>query len=127
MNFGHGELGFSAWPRAKSRPVAEYCTVFRVLTPIAVEASPITFLASCADAIQTSITASASPARHVLNIVPPPFTANCTLETGSDHGGRGGTEENPVPSPPRRRSRCPRRRRPSTLPGTTLSAVLSVP
>src|SRR5262245_44011773 len=68
MNFGHGELGFGAWPRAKSRPVAEYWTVFSVSTPIALDALPMTVLASCAEAVQTSSAASASPVRHFLNI-----------------------------------------------------------
>src|SRR2546425_12302492 len=68
MNFGHGELGFGAWPRAKSMPVAEYCTVFSASTPMALDAFPTTVLASCAEAVQTSNAASASPVRHFLNI-----------------------------------------------------------
>src|SRR5712691_6457302 len=68
MNFGHGELGFGAWPRAKSMPVAEYCTVFSASTPMALDAFPTTVLASCAEAVQTSNAASASPVRHFLSI-----------------------------------------------------------
>ena len=49
MNFGHGELGFGAWPSAKSKPVAEYCTVFSVSTPIAFDALAMTVRASCAE------------------------------------------------------------------------------
>src|ERR1700720_1099018 len=68
MNFGHGELGFGAWPSAKSAPVAEYCTVFRVSAPIAFAALLMTVLASCAEAVHTSIVASARPARHFLSM-----------------------------------------------------------
>src|ERR1700687_103495 len=68
MNFGHGELGFGAWPSAKSAPVAEYCTVFRVSTPIAFAALLMTVLAPCAETVQTSIVASARPARHFLTM-----------------------------------------------------------
>src|SRR4030088_3303602 len=68
MNFGHGEAGFGAWPRAKSRPVAEYCTVLSVSTPMALAALPMTAPASCADVVQTSIAASASADKHFLNM-----------------------------------------------------------
>ena len=68
MNFGHGELGFGAWPSAKSKPVAEYCTVFSVSTPIAFDASAMTVLASCAEAVQVSAAAAASTIKQFLNI-----------------------------------------------------------
>src|SRR5215831_5730468 len=73
MNFGHGELGFGAWPSAKSIPVAENWTVFRVSTPMALEALAMTALASWADGIPTTRAASASPAKAFLSMVPPPF------------------------------------------------------
>src|SRR5437016_1743575 len=66
MNFGHGELGFGAWPSAKSAPVAEYCTVFRVSAPIAFAELVMTVLASCAEAVHTSIVASTRPVAHFL-------------------------------------------------------------
>src|SRR5436190_6597685 len=73
MNLGHGELGFGAWPSAKSRPVAEYCTVLRVSTPIAFDAAAIAGLASWADVVHTAVIASADAARHFFNIIAPPF------------------------------------------------------
>jgi hypothetical protein len=66
MNFGHGELGFGAWPIAKSIPVAEYCTVFSLSTPIAFEASPIAVFASCAEVVETITETNATPARTFL-------------------------------------------------------------
>src|SRR5258705_1709891 len=68
MNFGHGELGFGAWPRVKFRPGAEYCTVFKVSTPMALEALPMTAFASCAEGVQTSTTNSPKTARDFLNM-----------------------------------------------------------
>src|SRR5829696_6679273 len=68
MNFGHGKPGFAAWPRAKSNPVAENCTVFSVSTPIAFDAVAITDLASCANATQTSAAAMAHAAQIFLNM-----------------------------------------------------------
>src|SRR5258708_37764917 len=68
MNLGQGELGFGAWPSAKSAPVAEYCTVFRVSTPMAFVALLMTVLASCAEAVHTSIVASARPVRDLLSM-----------------------------------------------------------
>src|SRR5262245_2528145 len=58
MNFGHGRLGVAFWPSAKSWPVAEYCTVFNVSTPIAFDAAATTAFASCADPVHTSNAAS---------------------------------------------------------------------
>src|SRR5206468_2589205 len=71
MNFGHGELGLGAWPSAKSKPVAEYCTVLSVSTPSAFDAPLMTAVASCAEgaaAASTSPTISPSPARLFLTI-----------------------------------------------------------
>src|SRR4029077_567707 len=73
MNFGHGEAGFGAWPRAKSMPVAEYCTVFSVSTPMALDALPMTALASWAEAVQASTTANPNAVRYFLNTCSPPF------------------------------------------------------
>src|ERR1044071_5050768 len=73
MNFGQGELGFGACPSAKSKPVAENCTVFMASTPMAFDAPAITDLASCADAVQTIAAASAHPAQILLNM-PASFT-----------------------------------------------------
>ena len=69
MNFGQGEAGLGAWPRAKSSPVAEYCTVFSVSTPMALDALPMTAPASCADVVHPSTAANANPARHFFNMV----------------------------------------------------------
>src|SRR4029079_19823009 len=71
MNFGHGELGFGAWPRAKSKPVAQYCTVLSVSTPSAFDAPLMTAVASCAEGAavaSASPTISPSPARLFLTI-----------------------------------------------------------
>src|SRR5438105_14081696 len=71
MNFGHGELGLGAWPSAKSKPVAEYCTVLSASTPSAFDALPMTVVASCAEGIATArviVTISQSPARLYLTI-----------------------------------------------------------
>ena len=73
MNFGHGELGFGACPRAKSKPLAEYSTVFSVSTPRVFDAPAITDFASCADADQTQSAASDTTARTVFLMVHPPF------------------------------------------------------
>src|ERR1041385_366331 len=59
MNFGHGALGFGAWPSAKSKPVAEYCTVFSASTPSALAALPTTAAASCADGVVDATAISA--------------------------------------------------------------------
>src|SRR5919197_4485065 len=71
MNFGHGELGFGACPSAKSKPVAENCTLFSVSTPIAFDAFAMTVRASCAEAVQMKTMASASVARDFFTIEPP--------------------------------------------------------
>src|SRR5881397_1382325 len=71
MNFGHAAPGLGAWPRAKSKPVAEYCTVLSVSTPMAFDALLMTALASCADAVQTSTAASPNTARDFFNICVP--------------------------------------------------------
>src|SRR5262245_7235344 len=68
MNLGQGELGFGAWPSAKSRPVAEYCTVFKVSTPIALDALAMTVLASWADALQTTSAARTDPLSHFFSM-----------------------------------------------------------
>src|SRR5262245_21524064 len=71
MNFGHGELGFGACPSAKSKPVAEYCTVLSESTPSAFDAPAMTAVASCAAgaaAASASPTISPSPARLFLTI-----------------------------------------------------------
>src|SRR5260221_10614372 len=76
MNFGHGELGFGAWPSAKSYPVAEYCTVFSASTPIAFDAVATTVAASSAAWTMTAAAvtaASTSPDCPVLTIVHLPF------------------------------------------------------
>src|SRR6266446_3692730 len=82
MNFGHGELGFAAWPRVKSSPVAEYCTVLRVSTPMVLEALPMTAFASCAEGVHTSTTNSPKTAKDFLNMLPP-----CLLFTASGRAG----------------------------------------
>src|SRR5215510_102879 len=74
MNFGQGELGFGAWPRAKSIPVAEYCTVFNASTPIAFDALAMTVCASCAEPTHTIAATSVAPIRLFLSMMPPPFT-----------------------------------------------------
>src|SRR5213080_1826978 len=68
MNFGHGELGFGACPSAKSKPVAEYWTVFSVSTPIALDAAAMALGASCADRFQVASAARASAERHFFNM-----------------------------------------------------------
>jgi hypothetical protein len=75
MNFGHGELGFGAWPSAKSRPVAEYCTVFKLSTPIALDAAAMTAFASWADALKTTSAARTDPLSHFFNMVAPRFVS----------------------------------------------------
>src|ERR1700704_2822124 len=82
MNFGHGELGFGAWPIAKSIPVAENCTVFSLSTPIAFEASPIAVFASCAEVVETIAEANARPARHFFNMLPPTEVASRSVAAG---------------------------------------------
>src|SRR5262245_46360596 len=67
-------------------PVAEYCTVFRVSTPMVLDALPMTVRASCADAVQTRSAASASPSEHPLNIVHRLSRANCTPECRIESG-----------------------------------------
>ena len=54
MNFGQGELGFMACPKAKSAPTAEYSILLRLSAPMALDALLITVFASCADAAHTS-------------------------------------------------------------------------
>src|SRR6266496_5152040 len=71
MNFGHGELGLGAWPSAKSKPVAEYCTVLSVSTPSVFDALPMTVAASCAEGIAAARATTAinpSPARLFFTI-----------------------------------------------------------
>src|SRR3954471_2679971 len=68
MNFGHGDEGFAAWPSAKSRPVAEYCTVLSASTPIARDASAMTDFASCAAGTPMTREASASAAKHFFSM-----------------------------------------------------------
>src|SRR5580658_7055576 len=42
LNFGHGELGFTACPKAKLRPLPVYRTDPRFITPIALAAASTT-------------------------------------------------------------------------------------
>ena len=73
MNFGQGELGFGTCPSAKSKPVAEYSTVFSVSTPRAFDAPAMTDFASCADVDQTKSAAIDTAARTVFLMVHQPF------------------------------------------------------
>src|SRR5262245_2022478 len=66
MNFGHGELGFTFCPMAKSEPEPEYSTVFS--DPIALVALSMTAFASCAKATDDNIVTMANAARHFLNM-----------------------------------------------------------
>src|SRR5580765_7575912 len=87
MNFGHGELGFGAWPSAKSKPVAEYCTVLSVSTPSAFDAPTMTAAASCAEGVavaSASPTISPSPARLFLTIDHRLSAAILTSSNGQD-------------------------------------------
>src|SRR5438128_1645854 len=66
MNFGQGEFGFTFCPIAKSKPEPEYSTVF--IEPIALDASSMTDLASCANAIHDTRAINVATAISLLNI-----------------------------------------------------------
>ena len=61
LNFGQGELGFMACPKAKSAPTAEYSILLRLSAPMALDALLMTVFASCADAAHTSSVRNAKP------------------------------------------------------------------
>src|SRR5262249_6650903 len=65
-NLGHGELGFTFCPIAKSNPEPEYSTDFS--DPIAFDALSITDFASCASTVQLKSTPAANAAMHLLLI-----------------------------------------------------------
>src|SRR5262245_11743236 len=65
MNFGHGESGVYDWPSAKSKPVAEYWTVFNWSTPMAADAAAITGFAFCAWPTRDTIPMNAAAATAV--------------------------------------------------------------
>ena len=68
INFGHGELGFGAWPMAKSMPEPEYSIDFRLSAPIALDTLAMTVFASCAIAAHDRSITSARTAIHLLII-----------------------------------------------------------
>ena len=74
MNFGHGALGFGAWPSAKSRPLPEYSIVFRVSAPMAFDALSITALAFWAAAGTARSVATIRAVMAFLNILASSFS-----------------------------------------------------
>ena len=70
MNRGHGADALGFWPSAKSNPVAEYWTVFNESAPRALEALPMTAVASCAAATAALATRVNSTNRY-RDMIPP--------------------------------------------------------
>src|SRR5262245_1054375 len=79
MNFGHGALALGFCPSAKSKPVAEYCTVFNVSAPKDFDTLPIAALTSCADAIAAHPPMRRLTNRHLLIMTPPTSISRARL------------------------------------------------
>ena len=81
MNFGHGAVGFTFCPIAKSKPEPEYSTVLSA--PIALDELSITVLASWAKMAPLTSNSAVKAAMHFFDMLTSPFygSENATTES----------------------------------------------